>query len=117
MNLKWSKPGGEKRKWSDSDVREHRELTARKLVWTLNDAGAQPIGEKGWLRSGVAPMGARPTSRRCLQRVVVQSPTVSFEVLLSQKRSSYTQISDVFFSRGRDPITHVRRGRFLTDVG
>ena len=29
-------------KWSDSDVREHRELTARKLVWTLNDGGAQP---------------------------------------------------------------------------
>ena len=63
MNLKWRKPAGEKRKWPDSDVREHRELTARKLVWTLYDADAQPtrlcnidetatkllpIGEKEW---------------------------------------------------------------------
>ena len=72
MNLKWRQPAGEKRKCSDSDVREYRELTARKLLWTLNDAGAQttrlrnidetatqllPIGEKGWLRPGAAPTG------------------------------------------------------------
>ena len=71
MDLKWRQPAGKKRKWSDSDVREHRELTASKLVWTLNDACAHPsrlcnidetatrllpIGEKGWLRPGAAPM-------------------------------------------------------------
>ena len=71
MDLKWRQTAGEKRKWSDSDVREHRELTARKLVWALNDAGVHPsrqcnidetatrplpIGEKGWLRPGAAPI-------------------------------------------------------------
>ena len=72
LDLKWRQPAGEKKKWSDSDVRENRGLTARKLVWTLNDAGAHPsrlcnidetatkllpIGEKGWLRPGAAPVG------------------------------------------------------------
>ena len=67
MKLKWRKPAG-------SDMREHRGLTARELVWTLNDVGAQPtrlcnidetatkllpIGEKGWLRSGAAPMESK----------------------------------------------------------
>ena len=71
MDLKWRQTAGEKRKWSDSDVREHCELTAPKLVWTLNDAGVHPsrlcnidetatrllpIGEKGWLRPGAAPI-------------------------------------------------------------
>ena len=71
MDLKWRQPAGEKRKVSDSDVRKHRELTARKLAWTLNDAGMHPsrlcnidetatrllpIGEKGWLRPGAAPI-------------------------------------------------------------
>ena len=40
---------------------------------------------------------------------------VSLEIPLSQQRSSYSQTPDVF-SRGHDPITHVRGARFLTDV-
>ena len=36
--------------------------------------------------------------------------TVSFEVPLSQQRTSFDQISDVF-SRGHDPMTHAHRAR------